>query len=279
MGPPVGSKLRVGVVKYASCDGCQLSILDLENELLPLSGLVEFVEFPEATSVRSTGPFDLLIVEGSISTPDQAREIRELRANAALLATIGACASSGGIQALRNWLDHDEVRATVYANPGYIESLATAVPVREHVPVDLEIRGCPVDPGQLREVLGALLSGRRPQIREEAVCMECKRRSLACVLVVGGEACLGPVTQAGCGAICPSMGRGCYGCFGPKESANVKSLARRLTADGRSPTEVGRVFAGINSWSEPFRGVVADLGGLDATDPRQQPHGSTTDAR
>jgi sulfhydrogenase subunit delta len=275
------ARLRGGVVKYASCDGCQLTILDLEGELIPLAGLVHFVEFPEATSERSTGPFDLLIVEGSVSTPDQAREIVELRAQAKLLATIGACASSGGIQALRNWMDHDEVRATVYAHPEYIESLATAKPVREVVDVDLELRGCPVDPGQLREVLTALLAGRRPQIREEAVCMECKRKSLACVLVVGGQACLGPVTQAGCGAICPSMGRGCYGCFGPKEMANAKGLAAGLVHRGRSREEVGRLFAGINAWAEPFRAVVADAGGPERSPERgpDRTKAGTPDAR
>ena len=165
-------------------------------------------------------------------------------------------------------MDHDEVRATVYAHPEYIESLATAKPVREVVEVDLELRGCPVDPGQLREVLTALLAGRRPQIREEAVCMECKRKSLACVLVVGGQACLGPVTQAGCGAICPSMGRGCYGCFGPKEMANAKGLAAGLVHRGRTREEVGQLFAGINAWAEPFRAVVADAGGPETNEGR-----------
>jgi coenzyme F420-reducing hydrogenase gamma subunit len=261
-------RARVGVVKYASCDGCQLTILDLEDDLLGLAGMVEFVEFPEAVSGRSTGPFDLLLVEGSVSTPFQEREIRELREQAALLVTIGACASSGGIQALRNFLDHDEVRAAVYAHPAFIDSLEHALPVRDIVPVDLELRGCPINPGQLREVLTAVLAGRRPQVREEAVCMECKRRNLACVLVARGEPCLGPVTQAGCGAICPAMARGCFGCFGPKEAANAMGLARRLVASGQPPEVVGRLFAGINAWAEPFRAVVTELGG--GPEPRRE---------
>jgi sulfhydrogenase subunit delta len=253
-------RLRVGIVKFASCDGCQLSILDLEDELLDVVERFEIVEFPEASSIRSPGPYDVLLVEGSISTEDQAREIVELRSKAKTLVTIGACATYGGIQALRNWADHDAMRAAVYAHPEYIESLDTATPIRDHVEVDLELVGCPVSLDQLREVLAALVIGRRPQVREEAVCVECKRHGNVCVLVAEGIPCLGPVTQAGCGALCPLFGRGCYGCFGPKELANAKSLAASLLP-GREPADVGRLFAGFTAWAEPFRTVVTELGG------------------
>jgi len=120
------SRLRVGIVKMASCDGCQLTLLDLEDELLPLADRFEIVEFPEASSIRSAGPYDVLLVEGSVSTPDQAEEIQELRRQATLLVTIGACASYGGIQALRNWSDHDAFRSAVYAHPEYIDTVSQA---------------------------------------------------------------------------------------------------------------------------------------------------------
>jgi coenzyme F420-reducing hydrogenase gamma subunit len=250
---------RIGVVKFASCDGCQLTLLDLEDELLAIAERVDVVEFAEATSRRSAGPFDVLFVEGSISTEEQAEEIVRLRAVTHQLVTIGACATAGGIQAIRNWFDQGEVHATVYPEPTYVASLATSRPVADFVAVDGELRGCPISPGQLREFLVALVTGRRAQLPDEAVCLECKRRGTVCVAVARGIACLGPVTRTGCGALCPAYGRGCYGCFGPKESANTASLARWLS-DERSAPEVARLFAGFTAWSGPFRAAV-DAGG------------------
>ncbi|HET6746058.1 MAG TPA: oxidoreductase [Candidatus Limnocylindria bacterium] len=243
---------RVGVVKLASCDGCQLTLLDLEDQLLPITERFELIEFPEATSLRSDGPYDVLLVEGSVSTPEQAEEIVQLRARTRLLVTIGACATAGGVQALRNWADEPSWRAAVYPTPDYISSLATSTPVSEHVQVDAELRGCPIDPGQLLELLTALQIGRRPQLAGESVCLECKRRGNVCVLVAGGKPCLGPLTQTGCGAICPAYGRACYACFGPREQANVDSLHKWLAAD-RPLIQVDSLFAGFNAWSPPFR--------------------------
>ncbi len=258
---PVATKPRVGVVKFASCDGCQLSILDLESELLEVVARFDIVEFPEVTSNRSSGPYDVLLVEGSISTPEQAEQIVELRRQTHLLVTIGACATSGGIQALRNWADHDEFRAAVYAHPEFVESLAMATPVADHVQVDAELRGCPIGIGQLRELLTALILGRRPEVRDEAVCAECKRRGAVCVMVATGTPCLGPVTAGGCGALCPRWGRGCYGCFGPREGANAASLSRAFLAAGLAEPEAARLFAGFTAWAEPFRTIISDLGG------------------
>ncbi len=268
-------RLSVGVVKMASCDGCQLTLLDLEDELLALGERFDIIEFPEASSLRSHGPFDVLLVEGSISTPDQAAEIVELRAKARLLVTIGACASYGGIQALRNWSDHDAFRAAVYAHPEFVDSLATATPVSEHVKVDAELHGCPISPEQLREVLVSVAVGRRPQIREESVCIECKRRGAVCVMVAQKIPCLGPVTQSGCGALCPAFGRGCYGCFGPREQANTSSLSQTFMAGGRQGEDISRLFAGFTGWAPPFRAVVQEFGGP----PGMTPAGSTEGER
>jgi sulfhydrogenase subunit delta len=254
-------RLRVGIVKMASCDGCQLTLLDLEEELLGITERFEIIEFPEASSTRSAGPYDLLLVEGSISTPDQAAEIVELRKQAKRLVTIGACANHGGIQALRNWSDHEVFRSAVYAHPEYVDSLATATPVSEHVSVDAELHGCPISPDQLRELLVSVAVGRRPQVREESVCLACKRRSVVCVAVSAGIPCLGPVTQSGCGALCPRFGRGCYGCYGPKEQANATGLARAFAYQGHEGPEVARLFAGFTAWSVPFRAVIEERGG------------------
>ncbi len=262
---------RVGVVKFASCDGCQLTILDVEDHLLEIAERFDIVEFAEATSRRSSGPFDVLFVEGSISTPEQAIEIARLRAEARLLVVIGACATAGGIQALRTAAEHEAFRAAVYPVPAYVDSLATARPVSDFVHVDAELRGCPIAPEQLVELLVSLTTGRRPQLPDQAVCLECKRRGIPCVVVARGLPCLGPVTQTGCGAICPAFGRGCYGCFGPREQANTVGLAQAFVTGtaagdgdgggGRDPIDVGRLFAGFTGATPPFRAVTEALGG------------------
>jgi coenzyme F420-reducing hydrogenase gamma subunit len=268
-------KPRLGVVKLASCDGCQLTLLDLEDQLLEVLDTFDLVEFAEASSHRSAGPYDIVLVEGSISTPEQLEEIVRIRRETQLLVTIGACATAGGIQALRNWRDHDEMRAAVYPQPEHVESLATATPVADHVTVDAELRGCPIDPGQLLELLTALSVGRRPQLPDAAVCLECKRRGTVCVLVARDLPCLGPVTQLGCGALCPAFGRGCYACFGPRESANATSLAAWFDDTGHDPASTASRFAGFTAYARPFRDVIDERGGPGGPAPSRE----GTDAR
>jgi sulfhydrogenase subunit delta len=265
--PATTDRPRLGVAKFASCDGCQLMLLNLEDVLLPIAERIDIVEFPEATSHRSSGPFDVLLVEGAVSTPEHVTQIDELRRETKLLVTIGACATAGGIQALRNWTDHDAYRAAVYAHPELVESLATAKPVADYVKVDAELRGCPISAAQLVELVTALLTGRRPRLPDEAVCLECKRAGNICVTVARGIPCLGEVTRTGCGALCPSYARGCYGCFGPREQANVRSLSSMFIATGRAPAEVGRLFAGFTAYAEPFRTAVTELGGTPGAVP------------
>jgi sulfhydrogenase subunit delta len=245
-------KPRVAVFKMASCDGCQLQLLDAEEALLTLAGAVDIVQFAEATSHSESGPYDVTIVEGSISTPHQIEEIKEIRGLSRFLITIGACATSGGIQALRNWHRDGEHVRTVYPNPEYIRSLDTSTPVSDHVRVDLELPGCPVDRGQLLGALASLLAGTVPRLSTSTVCMECKRRGYACVLVTKGEPCLGPVTRTGCGALCPAYGRACYGCFGPAQPPNTESLAKRFVELGMTPAEASRRFRFITGWAPEF---------------------------
>lgn len=238
--------------KLASCDGCQLTLLGCEDELLAITERLDIAYFAEATSRADDGPYDLVLVEGSISAPFQVEEIRAIRARARHLVTIGACATAGGIQALRNYADAEAYKRVVYARPDYIASLATSTPVSAHVPVDYELRGCPIDKRQLVEVITAFLLGRRPQVPDESVCMECKRKGQVCVMVAHGEACLGPVTHAGCGALCPGYLRGCYGCFGPKENANTGSVAGWFAGLGVAEDDVRRKFHFINNSAPPF---------------------------
>jgi coenzyme F420-reducing hydrogenase gamma subunit len=244
---------KLAVWKFASCDGCQLSLLNCEDELLAVAEAVEIAYFPEATSAVARGPYDLSLVEGSITTAEDAERIQQVRAASKRLVTIGACATSGGIQALRNFADVSEFITAVYAHPEYISTLERSTPISAHVSVDFQLRGCPIDRKQLLEVVGAYLQNRRPRIPTYSVCVECKRRGVTCVAVARGLPCLGPVTQAGCGALCPAFHRGCYGCFGPQDSPNTASLARRLKANGMSPRDIQRVFRTFNAGSQAFR--------------------------
>ena len=239
--------------KFASCDGCQLTLLDCEDDLLAVAGEVEIAYFLEAGMADVAGPYDLSLVEGSITTPGDVERIRQVRAVSRTLVTIGACATAGGIQALRNFADVEEYLAIVYAQPQFIETLATSTAIADHVPVDLELRGCPIDKGQLIEVIDSYLRGRKPAIPTFSVCIECKLRGNVCVMVAHGTPCLGPVTHAGCGALCPTFHRGCYGCFGPMESPDTQALAGALTGCGMREVDVMRAFRSFNGWSEPFR--------------------------
>ncbi|HVV85228.1 MAG TPA: hypothetical protein VHE35_19335 [Kofleriaceae bacterium] len=234
---------RLAVWKLSSCDGCQLALLDCEDELLAVAGAVDIVHFPEATSRHEDGPYDLSLVEGSITTAHDVEQLRAIRAASAVLVTIGACAAAGGVQALRNARDHAEMLRVVYPRPDDLDSLATSTPVSAHVAVDLELRGCPISKQQLLEVLGALLHGRRPSLPGHAVCVECKQRGTPCVTVARGTPCLGPITHAGCGALCPTYGRGCFGCFGPSDAPQVPALAELLRARGAGRDEVERLLS------------------------------------
>ena len=250
-----GAKPKLAVWKFASCDGCQLTLLDCEDELLAVADRLDIAYFLEASSATAPGPYDLSLVEGSITTAEDVERIREIRRQSRFLVTIGACATAGGIQALRNFGDVEEFLSIVYATPSFIATLETSTPISEHVPVDFELRGCPIDRGQLLEVVTAYLVGRAPVIPSHSVCIECKQQQNVCVLVAHGTPCLGPATHAGCGALCPRYHRGCYGCFGPSETPNTEALARALAAGGMDDDDLRRLFHTFNAWSEPFRSI------------------------
>jgi len=225
------AKPRLAVFKFASCDGCQLSLLDCEDELLAVAELVDIVNFPEATRRMLPGPYDIALVEGSVTTVHDEERIKQVREASGKLVTIGACATAGGIQSLRNFSAVADFSRIVYPQPEYIDTLETSTAIASHVKVDYELRGCPINKLQLLEVVLALAADRKPQILQESVCMECKARGNVCVLVAQGEPCLGPVTQAGCGALCPAYNRACYGCYGVKEQAQVAPLIHWCQAE------------------------------------------------
>jgi sulfhydrogenase subunit delta len=251
--PPASTRpLKLAVWKFASCDGCQLSLLDCEDELLAVASAVEIAYFPEASSVSISGPYDLSLVEGSITTAEDRERIHQIRSASTLLVTIGACATAGGIQALRNFADVAEYLRLVYPSPEYIEVLATSTAIGDHVSVDFELRGCPINKRQLLEVISALLNKRRPYTPAHSVCVECKLRGTVCVMVARGIPCLGPVTHSGCGAICPAYGRGCYGCFGPQETANTTAVTARFRQLGVGRRDLLQVYRTFNAAAPAF---------------------------
>lgn len=243
----------LAVWKFASCDGCQLSLLDCEDELLAVAGRLDIAYFPEASSGMVAGPYDVSLVEGSVTTPGDLERIKEIREQSGLLITIGACATSGGIQALRNGADVSEFIGIVYAHPEFISTLDMSTPIADHVNVDFELRGCPIDRGQLVETIAAHLAGRPPRIPTTSVCVQCKARGNPCIMVSQGTPCLGPVTQGGCNALCPAYNRGCYGCFGPMESPNTSALAEQFKHLGLTEPEIVRNFRSYSGWAQPFR--------------------------
>jgi len=247
------AKAKVAVWKFSSCDGCQLSLLDCEDELLTLAERIEIAYFLEATSATVDGPYDVSIVEGSITNLHDAERIHEVRESSRALVTIGACATAGGIQALRNFASVDEFTRVVYASPEYISTLRDSTPISAHVPVDFELRGCPINKEQLLELISALVAARRPRLREHSVCVECKRRDTVCVMVAKGTPCLGPVTHAGCGAICPAYDRGCFGCYGPMESPNTVALSAELARQGAEEIDLVRIYRTFNAGAPAFK--------------------------
>jgi len=250
---PVDDRPTLAVWKFASCDGCQLSLLDCEDDLLALAGTVRIAHFTELSRATADGPYDLSLVEGSITTAADAERIQEVRTLSRTLVTIGACATAGGIQGLRNFAAGGEYASTVYAHPEYLSSLDTSTPIADHVAVDYELHGCPIDKGQLLEVIVATLAGRTPVVPGHSVCQECKANGTVCLPVAHGTPCLGPVTRAGCGALCPTVDRGCFGCFGPTDGANTASLAAHLRAGGMAPVDASRLFRTFNAGAPAFR--------------------------
>jgi Coenzyme F420-reducing hydrogenase, gamma subunit len=246
-------KPKLAVFKFASCDGCQLSLLDAEDELLAVANSIDIAFFPEASRRMLKGPYDIGIVEGSITTPQDVEHIREIRKECQTLITIGACATAGGIQALRNWKDIRDFVSIVYASPEYISTLDRSLPIGSFVHVDFELRGCPINKHQLIETINAFMNNRKPNISSQSVCMECKTKGNICVMVAQGIPCLGPVTHSGCGAICPTFNRGCYGCYGPMESPNTSALSKKMVELGSTNQDVMLAFRTFNAFAESFR--------------------------
>ncbi len=243
---------KVAVHKFSSCDGCQLAFLNAGEALITLTELVDIVHFAEAGFYCEDTLVDVAFIEGSISTPEEKQRIHDIRENSRFLVTIGACATAGGLQALRNMHDHKQWIKDIYAQHKVISLLADSVPISEHVKVDLELWGCPVNGKQVLGAVRSLLFGVLPVQEQDKVCLECKRQQNVCVTVARGEPCMGPVTRSGCGAICPEIERGCYACYGPADRPNTSALANRFEGLGLMPDDIARRFLFINNRAPAF---------------------------
>lgn len=257
------SKLMVSIHKLTSCSGCQLGFLNLGETLLALTEYVDITHFIEGGIYCPDCACDVAFVEGSVTTRDDLERLKLIRDNSRWLVTIGACATSGGVQALRNLTDIygevSSVKQKVYASPQFIETLESSEPVANFVKVDFELWGCPVSSQQVTTFVSQLMTFSRytanPKLvpDKEKLCMACKRSGNVCVLITGQSPCMGPVTRTGCGAICPSFGKACYSCYGPSEQPNCRSLANRLHGIGLLEDEVIDLFAQFHSNSPAFK--------------------------
>ncbi len=243
----ISAKPKLAVWKFSSCDGCQLSLLSCEDELLTLVGQVDIAYFLEASRAEVEGPYDLSLVEGSITTEQDAERIHRVRRRVT---------SAGDDRRVRH-RGRDPGAAQLHRRRGFRHGCVPlarvrlnardSTPISAHVPVDFELQGCPVNKYQLLEVIRAALGDRRPAIPASSVCQECKLRGNVCVLVAHGTPCLGPVTHAGCGAVCPAFDRGCYGCYGPMESPNTRSLSTWLRKVDMDDVDLVRVYRTFNA--------------------------------
>lgn len=263
-------KPKLAVWKFTGCDGCQLTLLDCEDELLAIAGEVEIAHFLEASSAVVAGPYDLSLIEGSVSTPREVELIQEVRRQSRFLVAVGACATAGGIQALRNFANVRDFMRLVYATPEYVSTLDTSLPSSAYVHVDFELRGCSPSKAQLLELITAFLQQRHPNIARHSLCIDCKRQGVVCVMVARGTPCLGPVTQTGCGVLCPSHDRGCYGCFGPMETPNTASESAWLTRLGVTPARQLRLYRTYNAFAPAFKEASDRDATAEATNPNDQ---------
>jgi sulfhydrogenase subunit delta len=214
-------KPRVAIFDFACCEGCQLQIVNLEEEILDLVGAVEMVEWREAMSEQSHN-YDIAIIEGSITRPEDEERLWLIRSRAKILIALGACATIGGINKLKNNFALDDVKKCVYGKDANMQHLETdfTKSVPEVVTVDYYIHGCPIDRKEFSYVIRSLLAGKKPEIPIYPVCVECKLKGNMC-LWEAEQVCLGPIIRAGCGARCPSSGFRCFGCRGYIDNPNV----------------------------------------------------------
>jgi coenzyme F420-reducing hydrogenase gamma subunit len=244
-------KPRVAVFDFACCEGCQLQIVNLEEELLDLLGVADVVEWREAMSEQSH-EYDIAIVEGSITRKEDEERLDIIRSRAKILIALGACATIGGINKLKNNFEMEDVKKCVYgkdADKPHLNTYPTKA-AHEVVKVDYKVHGCPIDRDEFTYVLRSLLLGKKPEIPEYPVCVECKAKGNQC-LWEKGQVCLGPIIRAGCGARCPSAGFRCFGCRGYIDNPNVDAAKEVMDKYNLTVEELKSKMVLFGSQQEP----------------------------
>jgi len=254
-------KPRVGIFKYTGCAGCQFQIIHFIERLNEVLGAIDIVYGKmETDSDAEEGPFDIALIEGAITEAEQADQLKKVRRNSKYLVPIGSCAVNGGIPAIKNMTPELEVEARVYEDISPVHSMK-AHAIGEYVVVDAVLRGCPAGERDLYELVTSLLLDKKPNMVEHCVCVECKMKGNPCILLTENQPCMGPVTNGGCGAMCPSNGRACYGCWGPMYNANSTALAVKFEQMGLPPDEIIRRFSMFGYPTFEFHKVAGGVGG------------------
>ncbi len=227
----------IAVYGLTGCAGELLVILENLEKLIPR---VRVASFPFAQSNNDDSKsIDIAFVEGSISQKHDLEKLEDIRRRARWLVAVGNCAVWGCVQkgaCNRNTIK--ELTETSYGSSEPLKDPMPSSPLKNHVRVDVELSGCPINATQFLAVTASLLQDHLPYITKKPVCLECKIRENPCVLIEDNLPCLGPVTAAGCGALCPSFGAACYGCWGPCEEPQVEAMATILEEKGYSLEEV-----------------------------------------
>ena len=245
-------KPKIAVFAFTSCEGCSLMILNLEDEMLDLLGKVELVNFREAIDERRDD-FDIAIIDGAITMEHEVHELKEIRARAKVLIAMGACAVQGGLYYLKNYHDPEFASKYVYGDKaGCFVSLPVR-PVSHYVSVDYNLYGCPMDKREFVEVVRSLMLVKKPNIPNYPICNECRMAENVCVFDKG-QYCFGPISRAGCGAICPAHGRGCCGCRGLVDKPFVLSHRNILKERGMDVDEMLERFREFNGYWEDTHG-------------------------
>ncbi len=233
-------KKTIGIFSLTSCQGCVWMMLDLEKEMLDIVDKFNVLNFSLIKEKNTEGPFDIAFVEGSVTTEEEKSIVKDIRSKSKFLIAYGTCATYGGIPTIVNYMDLKEVEEEIYENPAVIKSIK-ATGIADHVKVDYFMRGCPVVKEEIVGVVKELLSGRVPREKEYAVCVECREKGNICLLQQG-KPCMGPITYAGCNALCPSNSIACYGCRGPLEDANVDMQVKLFAKMGIRMEDITRFF-------------------------------------
>lgn len=227
---------KVAFFDFTGCEGCQLTVIDALQTHPELLEVVDIVEFREAMSEKAD-TYDIAFIEGSCARESDEARLREIRQKAALVVALGACAHLGGINAIRNSQNLDYIRRYVYGEHAELFAAYAARPIAEIISVDAVLPGCPIDRDEFIQVVTILLQGRIPKPPDFAVCIECKLQENVCVYQ-RGQVCLGPVTIAGCRAICPTYGVGCDGCRGFIPYPQIESMRQVMRDYGLLESEI-----------------------------------------